>query len=118
MKIRINDTWFLVGIVRSRKPDAVCLAFSRQGHPPVQRVIEASDTSLLIKIFTENAVMAVQHHLAAYTNLRILGLAKPLPDQSGRMLLTPAGRQVAIWIRSRGNMPRATRKEAHSVRHG
>lgn len=118
MKIRINDTWFLVGIVRSRKPDAVCLAFSRQGHPPVQRVIEASDTSLLIKIFTEIAVTAVQRHLAAYTNLRKLGLAKPLPDPSGRMLLTPAGRQVAIWIKSRGNLPRSPNKEAHRARHG
>jgi hypothetical protein len=116
VEIGINETWNLVRIGRKRESGELSLTFKGKGQPMVQRQINQEDTELLLRIFEEHAVPAGQRFNQSYTTLRKLGLAKPILDASGKMLLTPAGRRVAIWIKSRGHVSRTTRREVAGAR--
>lgn len=107
MKIRINDTWTLTHIrfipVKTEPAPggkALTLSFHRNGHASVARTVLPAEQDLLLRIFDDENLRLNRQYLREYTTLRKLGLAQPRPDDKGRMILTPAGKRVAIWVKA------------------
>ncbi len=105
MKIKINDTWTLTHIrfikIKSEtatEKNVLSLSFHGSGHSSVVRTIPLAEQDLLLRIFDDENLRLTRQHMREYTTLRKLGLARPRPDNEGRMLLTPAGKRVAIWV--------------------
>lgn len=120
ISIKINDSWTLVNMSRAPERGGIVLSFQRNGRELVPRTIYRAEVDLLLRVFQRGAVPVTEKHLMAFTVLRKLGLARPVPDDRGRMLLTPAGRQAAMCLKARDHLTSvvfASQKEAKQKRY-
>lgn len=119
MSIKINDSWTLINMSCVTVRGGIVLTFQRDGRELVPRTIYRAEVDLLLRVFRRGAVPVTEKHLMAFTVLRKLGLARPVPDDRGRMLLTAAGRQAAMCLKARDRLTSVVfaHKEAKQKRY-